>query len=80
MATKYTCKECGCKDSFLVSPAPCPTPGGCPDPEPCYTVTDAQCTIYTGDPIMCGLVEVVPTNTTMAEALALIVAHFCGQP
>jgi hypothetical protein len=80
MATKYTCKECGCKDSFLVSPAPCPTPGSCPDPEPCSEVINAQCVVYTGEPIMCNLVEVVPTDTTMADALALIVAHFCQNP
>ena len=48
------CSNCGCEDSFLTSPAPCPTPAACPDPEPCYTVTDSQCTIYTGPDIEIG--------------------------
>jgi len=74
------CQNCGCEDSFLTSPAPCPTPAACPDPEPCYTVTDSQCTIYTGPAIVCNGDTVVPTNTNMAEALQLIVAYFCPAP
>ena len=78
--TNCGCKKCGCQDDFLTTPLPCPTPLGCPEPEPCSEVIDAQCVVYTGEPIMCGLIEVVPTDTTMAEALALIVAHFCVAP
>ena len=74
------CTNCGCEDSFLTSPAPCPTPAACPTPEPCYTVTDSQCTIYTGPDIVCNGDTVVPTNTDMAEALQLIVAYFCPAP
>ena len=76
MATT-TCKKCGCQDDFLTSPPPCPTPAGCPDPEPCSETFDSQCIIYTGAPIMCGLDTVVPTNTNMANALTAIVAYFC---
>ena len=77
MATKYTCKECGCKDSFLVSPAPCPTPGGCPDPEPCSEVINAECVVYTGLDIECDDNIVVETDTTLADALVDIVTYFC---
>jgi hypothetical protein len=73
------CSNCGCEDSFLTSPAPCPTPAGCPDPEPCYTVTDSQCTIYTGADIDCGQDTVVAMNTSLADALNDIVAYFCAQ-
>jgi hypothetical protein len=81
MATTNTCKKnCGCQDSFLTSPAPCPTPQGCPEPEPCSEVFDAQCIIYTGEPITCNGDTVVPSNTNMAEALRLIVGYFCPAP
>ena len=71
------CSNCGCEDSFLTSPAPCPTPAACPDPEPCYTVTDSQCTIYTGADIDCGQDTVVAMNTSLADALNDIIAFFC---
>ena len=71
------CKNCGCEDSFLTTPAPCPTPAGCPDPEPCSEVFDAQCIIYIGDPIMCFDLELIPTNTNLADALNIIVQHIC---
>jgi hypothetical protein len=73
------CSNCGCEDSFLTSPAPCPTPAACPDPEPCYTVTDSQCTIYTGADIDCGQDTVVAMNTSLADALNDIVAYFCAK-
>ena len=75
--TNNTCKKCGCEDSFMPSPAPCPTPIGCPNPEPCSEVLDAQCVIYTGENIRCNNDVVVPTNTSMADALQLIVDYFC---
>jgi hypothetical protein len=70
------CKNCGCEDGLVTLP-PCPTPAGCPDPEPCSEVFDAQCIIYTGTPIVCGDVEIVPSNTNVAEALRLIVQYLC---
>jgi hypothetical protein len=72
--------KCGCQDTMLTSPAPCPTPIGCPSPEPCSEVFDAQCVIYTGENIMCNTDIVVPTNTSMSDALKLIVEYFCPQP
>ena len=71
------CKNCGCDDA-LVTPAPCPTPGGCPsDQYVCSETFDAACVVYTGDPIMCGEEVVVPSNITMAEALVAIVNFYC---
>lgn len=75
--TNCGCKKCGCQDDFLTSPPPCPTPGGCPDPEPCSETFDAQCIIYTGVPIECISQTVVDTNTSMADAITDIVAFFC---
>lgn len=69
--------DCGCKDSFLTSPAPCPTPDDCPEAQPCSEVFDADCVIYTGDTILCGQDVVVEPNTTMADALHAIVDYFC---
>lgn len=78
MATT-TCKKCGCEDSFLVSPAPCPTPVGCPDPEPCSEVFDAQCVVYTGPNLQCGQDNVVVTNTPINLALEDVIGYFCQE-
>ena len=77
MACNHTNINCGCKDSFLTTPAPCPTPVGCPDPQPCSEVFDAQCIVYTGDPIICDQDTVVATNDTVADALNQVVDYFC---
>jgi hypothetical protein len=77
MACTHTNINCGCKDSFLTTPAPCPTPEGCPDPQPCSEVFDAQCIVYTGDPIICDQDTVVATNDTVADALNDIVDYLC---
>ena len=71
------CAKCGCEDSFLTTPPPCPAPEACPTPEACSNVTEAQCTIYTGPPIMCGQTIVVDTNTDIATALQAIVSLYC---
>lgn len=80
MACNHTNIDCGCKDSFLTSPAPCPTPEGCPDPQPCSEVFDAQCIVYTGDPIICDQDTVVATNDNVAAALQQIVDYVCNLP
>jgi hypothetical protein len=41
-------------------------------------VLDAQCIIYTGDPLTCVLDTVVASNTSVADALANIVDYFCN--
>ena len=71
------CKNCGCEDALVTLPA-YPTPAGCPDPEPCSEVIDAQCVIYTGPNIMCGEAVLIATNTNLATALQVIVAQLCN--
>lgn len=78
MATTTTCKKCGCQDSFLVSPAPCPTPADCPNPEPCSESFDAQCIVYTEPNILCNQDIVVATNDNVSAALNSIVEYFCA--
>lgn len=78
MACNHTNINCGCKDSFLTTPAPCPTPVGCPDPQPCSEVFDAQCIVYIGDPIICNQDTVVATNDTVADALNQVVDYICN--
>jgi hypothetical protein len=69
--------NCGCKDSFLTTPPPCPTPEGCPDRQPCSEIFDAQCVVYTGPDLQCGLDDVVLTNTPLNLALEDIIGYFC---
>ena len=79
MACKHTNIDCGCKDSFLTTPAPCPTPDDCPEAQPCSEVFDAQCIVYTGDDVICDDGTVVETNTTVSDAIQDIVDYFCTQ-
>jgi hypothetical protein len=80
MACK-TCNlvKCGCQDSYLTTPPPCPTPSDCPDVQPCSEVFDAQCVVYTGLTIICGDVEIVIPDTNIADALNSITSFFCDQ-
>jgi len=80
MTPNNICKKCGCEDKALTTPAPCPTPIGCPDPIPCSEVFDAQCVIYTQDPILCNTDVVINTNTSVADALNNLVEYFCSEP
>ena len=70
--------NCGCKDSYLTTPPPCPTPTNCPDPQPCSEVFDAQCIIYSGDPLTCGSETIIPTNTSVSDSLSAIVDILCS--
>jgi len=73
--------KCGCQDSYLTTPPPCPTPSTCPDIQPCSEIFPAECVIYTGDDIMCELDVVVAQNTPVSEALNNVVEYFCaGDP
>jgi hypothetical protein len=72
------CQNCGCDDALVTLP-PCPTPAGCPDPEPCSEVFDAQCIIYTGADIECGDDTVVTSDTNVAVALNEITTYFCQE-
>lgn len=79
MATTV-CKKCGCEDQFLTTPAAYPTPQGCPEPEPCSEVFDAQCVQYTGPSIVCDEETIIPTNTDLATALNSLTELACAQP
>ena len=72
------CAKCGCRDSFLTSPPPCPTPQVCPDPIPCQEVLASDCIIYTGLNILCNKDIVVYSDATWTEILEDIVAYFCN--
>jgi hypothetical protein len=72
------CKNCGCEDALVTLP-PCPTPGGCPDPEPCSEVFDAQCVIYTGNDIPCDETVVIPSGNNISQALANLNEYYCAQ-
>ena len=71
------CAKCGCKDSFLTSPPPCPTPEGCPDPIPCQEVLSSDCIIYNGPDIECNGDVIITSDSTWAESLQDLVDYFC---
>jgi hypothetical protein len=71
------CAKCGCKDSFLTSPPPCPTPQGCPDPIPCQEVLSSDCIIYNGPDISCNGDIIITSDSTWAELLEDLVDYFC---
>ena len=70
---------CGCKNSYLTTPPPCPTPADCPDQQPCSEVFDAQCINYSAANILCGEDLVVEQNTSVQDALQNIVDYFCNK-
>jgi hypothetical protein len=70
---------CGCKDTYLTSPLPCPTPVACPDRQPCSETFDAECIVYTGPNLQCGSDDVVLTNTSINLALEDIITYFCQE-
>lgn len=69
--------SCGCGDSFLTTPPPCPTPVDCPTAQPCSEVFDAQCVVYTGLDIECNNDVVVASGASVAEALNDLITYFC---
>jgi len=71
------CTKCGCKDSFLTSPPPCPTPQGCPDPIPCQEVLSSDCIIYNGPNISCNGDVLIYQDSTWTELLEDLVEYFC---
>jgi len=71
------CNKCGCKDSFLTSPPPCPTPQGCPDPIPCQEVLSSDCIIYNGPDIFCNETVIITSDSTWTELLEDLVDYFC---
>ena len=79
MSINNKCAKCGCEDSYLTTPPPCPTAIGCPFEE-CAEIQYAQCIMYTGGDILCGEDLVVPTDTNMEAAITNIVDYFCLPP
>jgi len=71
--------KCGCTDSYLTTPLPCPTPVDCPGAQPCSETFDSQCIIYTGDIIICDATVVVNPDVTIELALNNIVDYFCNE-
>ena len=69
--------NCGCKDSYLTTPPPCPTPEDCPERQPCSEVFDAACIIYTGPDLECGEDVVVTQNSSVTTALEDVIGYFC---
>ena len=78
MSLQNKCAKCGCEDSYLTTPPPCPTAIGCPFEE-CAEIQYAQCIMYTGGDILCGDDLVVPTDTNMEAAITNVVDYFCGE-
>jgi hypothetical protein len=74
------CAKCGCRDSFLTSPPPCPTPAGCPDPIPCQEVLSSDCIIYNGPDLLCNGDIIVYQDATWTELLENIIEYFCLPP
>ena len=71
MSLQNKCTNCGCEDSYLTTPPPCPTAIGCPFEE-CAEIQYAQCIMYTGGDLLCGNDLVVPTDTNMEAAITNI--------
>lgn len=59
----------------MTSPAPCPTPEGCPDPVSCSETIDANCVLYTGEPIQCNGEIILDTGTSMNNAILNLIEY-----
>lgn len=69
------CVGCGCGPAI---PEPCITPPPvCLDPQPCTEIINAECVIYTGPAITCSQNPIIPSNTSVAEALEALVDFLC---
>lgn len=64
--------KCGCKDTALNTPPPCPQGIDCPDPSPCSEIWDSRCIIYNGDPIAELGINPGDTFNLIMEKLILI--------
>lgn len=50
----------------------------CSTLQPCTEITDAACTIYTGENLICGINTIVSTNDSVAVALSKTVQYLCN--
>jgi hypothetical protein len=69
--------DCGCKDKYLTTPAPCPPGEPCEDAQPCSSYTNAQCVIYTGEDIICDEQVVIENGALLNDILAELVLRIC---
>lgn len=68
-------KNCGCQQGLTTQCLPLPD---CPQAQPCFYVTDAQCVVYSDDDILCDSVVVLETGTTLNDALQDIYDKLCS--
>lgn len=69
--------DCGCITEALSINQVC-NPVDC-DTTECTEVFDAKCIIHTSGDIVCDTDIVVPNNTNLSSALALVVEYFCDK-
>jgi hypothetical protein len=66
-STAYCDCACGCNEVV------------CPVIQPCTEIIDSNCVLYTGSSIYCNNFTIVPTNTTLNNALASMTNFICLQ-
>jgi hypothetical protein len=73
--------SCGCKDTALNTPPPCPQGIDCPEPTTCSEIWDANCVIYNGDPILeLGISPGDSMNIIMNKLVLLATNPGCADP
>lgn len=75
--TKCNKLDCGCKDTYLTTPPPCPTPEDCPEAQPCAYITDAHCVAYNGEDVSCNNEIVIESGDRLDTVIEKIVDYFC---
>lgn len=79
MSTEKNCIDCGCKDNTAPVMPPLGSGGDCPNPEPCSTITPAECVVFTGNDKLCGEDTVYESGDRLPTVLSSIVDYFCGR-
>jgi hypothetical protein len=79
MSTEKNCIDCGCIDNTAPVMPPLGSGGDCPNPEPCSTITSAQCVVFTGNDKLCGEDTVYESGDRLPTILSNIVDYFCGR-
>lgn len=73
--SNLTCPKCGCED--VIPLAPCQDPVDCPTPQKCIEAFDADCITYTGTALSCKDAVIIPTDTSLTNALKALVDLAC---
>lgn len=79
MSNEKKCIDCGCTDNTAPVMPPMGSGGDCPNPEPCSTITPAQCVVFTGNDKLCGEDTVYESGDRLPTILSSIVDYFCGR-